>query len=58
MARSAARYAIYASIRRARDEEEEPRTHESPTPLAFALAKLPPDMNRVIVEFLLGVVQR
>jgi hypothetical protein len=51
-----ARYAIYASIRRARDEEGEPRTLSSPTPLAFALAKLPPDMNRVIVEFLLGVV--
>jgi hypothetical protein len=28
-------------------------------PLAFALAKLPPDMNRVIVvEFLHGVVQK
>jgi hypothetical protein len=26
------------------------------TTLAFALAKMPPDMNRVIVEFLLGVV--
>ena len=53
-----ARYAIYASVRRARDQEEEPRTLSSPTPLAFALAKLPPDMNRVIVEFLLGAFQR
>jgi len=51
-----ARYAIYASIRRARDQEEEPRTDESPTPFAFALAKLPPDMNRLILEFKLGVV--
>ncbi|GMI31271.1 hypothetical protein TeGR_g14955 [Tetraparma gracilis] len=50
------RYAIYASIRRARDQEEEPRTLSSPTPFAFALAKLPPDMNRVILEFNLGVV--
>jgi hypothetical protein len=52
------RYAIYASIRRARDQEEEPRTLSSPTAFAFALAKLPPDMNRVVVEFLHGVVQR
>jgi hypothetical protein len=51
-----ARYAIYASIRRARDQEEEPRTLESPTAFAFALAKLPPDMNRLILEFKLGVV--
>jgi hypothetical protein len=50
------RYATYACIRRARDQENEPRTGDSPIPLAFALAKLPPDMNRVIVEFLLGVV--
>jgi hypothetical protein len=56
--RAPLRYAVYASVRRARDQEEEPRTHESPTPLAFALAKLPPDMNRVIVEFLLGVAPR
>jgi hypothetical protein len=53
-----ARYAIYASIRRARDQEGEPRTDESPTALAFALAKLPPDMNRVILEFKLGVVEQ
>ena len=53
-----ARYAVYASIRRARDQEGEPRTDESPTAFAFALAKLPPDMNRVIVEFLLGKVPR
>jgi hypothetical protein len=54
-----ARYAIYASIRRARDQEGEPRTDESPTAFAFALAKLPPDMNRLILEFKLGVfVQR
>jgi hypothetical protein len=51
-----ARYAIYASVRRARDQEEEPRTDESPTAFAFALARLPPDMNRVILEFKLGVV--
>jgi hypothetical protein len=48
-----ARYTIYASVRRARDQENAPRTLESPTPLAFAIAKLPPDMVRVIVEFLL-----
>ena len=30
----------------------------SPTPLSSALAKLPPDMSRVIIEFLLGVVPR
>ena len=47
---------IRACVRRARDQEEEPRTRESPTAFAFALAKLPPDMNRVIVEFLHGVV--
>ncbi|GMI37830.1 hypothetical protein TeGR_g8124 [Tetraparma gracilis] len=40
--RMLARYAIYASVRRARDQEEEPRTDESSAPLAFALAKLPP----------------
>ena len=56
--RMAARYATYACIRRARDQENEPRTGDSPIPLAFALAKLPPDMNRVIVEFLHGVVVR
>jgi hypothetical protein len=57
--RMLARYAVYASVRRARDQEEEERTDESPAPLAFALAKLPPDMNRlirVIIEFKLGVV--
>jgi hypothetical protein len=54
--RALARYAIYASVRRARDQEEELRTGESPTEFAFALAKLPPDMNRLILEFKLGVV--
>ncbi|GMI32519.1 hypothetical protein TeGR_g10377 [Tetraparma gracilis] len=54
--RMLARYAIYASVRRARDQEEEPRTGESPTEFAFALAKLSPDMNRLILEFKLGVV--
>ena len=54
--RMLARYAVYASVRRARDQEEEPRTDESPTAFAFALAKLPPDMNRLILEFKLGVV--
>jgi hypothetical protein len=51
-----ARYAIYASVRRARDQENSPRTDESPTALAFALARLPPDMNREILEFKTGVV--
>jgi len=50
------RYAVYACVRRARDREEEPRTSSSPTAFAFALAKLPPDMNRLILEFKLGVV--
>jgi hypothetical protein len=54
--RMLARYAIYASIRRARDQEGQPRTLSSPTAFAFALAKLPPDMNRLILEFKLGVV--
>jgi hypothetical protein len=53
--REVARYAIYASIRRARDLEGQPRTLSSPSPRAFALAKLPPDMNRLILEFKLGV---
>ena len=56
--RAPLRYAVYASIRRARDQEGEPRTGDSPTALAFALARLPPDMNRVIVEFLHGEVPR
>ena len=51
-----ARYAIYASVRRARDLEGWPRRSSFPTPFAFALAKLPPDMNRLILEFKLGVV--
>jgi hypothetical protein len=51
-----ARYAVYASIRRARDQENEPRTSSSPTAFGFALAKLPPDMNRLILEVKLGVV--
>jgi hypothetical protein len=56
--RAPLRYAIYASALRARSEENEPRTDESPTPLAFHIAKLPPDMARVIVEFAHGVVVR
>jgi hypothetical protein len=56
--RAAARYAIYASALRARSEEGLPRTAESPTPLAFSIAELPPDMARVIVEFAHGVVRR
>jgi hypothetical protein len=56
--RAPLRYAVYACVRRARDQEGQPRTLESPTSLAFALAALPPDMNRVIVEFLLGEVPR
>ena len=55
--RAPLRYAIYASALRARSEENEPRTDESPTPLAFALAKLPPDMVRVVVEFARGAVR-
>jgi hypothetical protein len=55
--RAAARYAIYASALRARSEEGQPRTSESPTPLAFALAKLPPDMVRVVIEFKRGAVR-
>jgi hypothetical protein len=54
--RVVARDAVYASVRRARDQEGAPRTDESPTAFAFALAKLPPDMNRLILEFKLGVV--
>jgi hypothetical protein len=56
--RVAARYAIYASALRARKEEELERTAESPTALAFSIAKLPPDMARVIVEFAHGVVKK
>jgi hypothetical protein len=52
------RIAIYASALRARSEESEPRTLESPTPLAFHIAKLGPDMARVIVEFAHGVVKK
>ena len=52
-----ARYAIYASALRARKEEELERTAESPTALAFSIAKLPPDMARVVVEFAHGVVK-
>jgi hypothetical protein len=56
--RAAARYAIYASALRARSQEEEERPAESPTPLAFHLAKLPPDMARVVIEFAHGAVVR
>jgi hypothetical protein len=56
--RAAARYAIYASALRARSEENLPRTPESPTPLAFHMAKLPPDMARVVIEFAHGVVKK
>jgi hypothetical protein len=56
--RAPLRYAIYASALRARGEEELERTDESPTPLAFAIAKLPADMARVIVEFAHGVFRR
>ena len=52
--RTALRYAVCASARRARGAEEEPRTPESPSALAFKLAELPGDMVRVIVEFKLG----
>jgi hypothetical protein len=43
-------------VRRSCDQEDQQRTLEWPDPLTFTLAKLPPDMNRVIVEFKLGVV--
>ena len=55
--RTPLRYAIYASALRARSQEEE-RTAESPTPLAFHMAKLPPDMARVVIEFAHGAVVR
>jgi hypothetical protein len=54
--RAAARYAIYASALRARSEEDQPVTSESPTPLAFALAKLPPPLAGVGVGLAHGVV--
>jgi hypothetical protein len=57
-ARVAARYAIYASALVARKREREERTEESPSELAFSIARLPPDMARVIVEFAHGVVPR
>jgi hypothetical protein len=56
--RTPLRYAIYASALRARSQEEEERTAESPTPLAFHMAKLPPDMARVVIEFAHGAVVR
>jgi hypothetical protein len=56
--RAPLRYAIYASVRRARRQEGLPRTAASPAPLAFAIARLPPDMAREVVEFKLGAVAR
>ncbi|GMI19407.1 hypothetical protein TeGR_g12130 [Tetraparma gracilis] len=57
--RAPLRYAVYASIRRARDQEgRKVAERRKASPLAAAMAKLPPDMNRVIVEFLFGEVPR
>jgi hypothetical protein len=53
--RVAARYATYACVRRARKQEGQPRTIRSPHQIAFAMATLPPDMNRAILEFTYGV---
>jgi hypothetical protein len=52
------RYAIYASALVARKQEHLPRSRLSPTPLAFRIAKLPPDMVRVIIEFAHGTAHR
>jgi len=57
--RMAARYAIYASVLVARKQEgRRVAARRKASPLAAAMAKLPPDMNRVIVEFVHGVAQR
>jgi hypothetical protein len=57
------RYAIYAAVLRARNEEgarerEGKRFHTSTSVLAKNLAELPKDMVRAIVEFTHGVVSR
>jgi hypothetical protein len=53
----AARYAIYASVLVARKQEgKRVSARRKASPLASALAKLPPDTNRLILEFKLGVV--
>jgi hypothetical protein len=58
--RMSARYAIYASVRRARTQEGARFHSANPSPNALAknLALLPPDMVREIVEYKLGVVVR
>jgi hypothetical protein len=55
--RMAARYAIYASVLVARKQEgKRVAVRRKASPLASAMAKLPFDMNRVILEFAHGVV--
>ncbi|GMI23370.1 hypothetical protein TeGR_g146 [Tetraparma gracilis] len=57
--RAPLRYAIYASVLVARKQEgRKVAERRKASPLAAAMAKLPPDMNRVIVEFVHGVAQR
>jgi hypothetical protein len=65
--RAPLRYAIYACVRRARDQEVPAppavpgtlfRSGRTPTPLAANLALLPPDMTRLVIEFGHGVVPR
>jgi hypothetical protein len=57
--RAPLRYAVYASVLVARKQEgRRVAERRKASPLAAAMAKLPPDMNRVIVEFVHGEVQR
>jgi hypothetical protein len=56
--RAPLRYAVYASVLVARKQEgRRVAERRRASPLAAAMARLPPDMNRVIVEFLHGVAQ-
>jgi hypothetical protein len=54
--RTATRYATYACLYRARKQEGARFLSSTPSILARNMAKLPPDMNRLILEFKLGVV--
>jgi hypothetical protein len=57
--RTLARYAIYACVRRARDQEEAPSDALLPDRARVRPGRAaPPDMNRAILELELGVVQR
>jgi hypothetical protein len=59
--RAPLRYAIYACVRRARDQEgaqSRARFHSTISPLAKNIALLPPDMSRLVIEFAHGVVER